>query len=464
MAQYYPQAVCTLRIRWEEFGQEKDGLLTDNYTLRILAKDINVTINDYTRADTFSCSIDYSEFPFDPRCIRALGITIHVQDKRQTFITNKNSPNFNNLNLIEPTAENTIFTGFADEESIDFDDTNRTVKFEGRDFTSLLVDAPYTGKSIELTTPLDVLIQRLINELPSAQNLVVENRTPGSLPTLGQFAPDYSPLGQVRGAKKKEKYWDVITDLAQRAGLIAFIELDKLVLTQPRVLYADSNPYQFIYGRNLSSLSFSRKLGRQKGINILVRSLDIESKNVVDVKIPEQADPAWAQSIGVGVERQKIQKVDRNGEIKEEDAPFLTFNVPDVVDFNQLREIAQGVYEEIGRQQIEGSISTNEMCVLQDGVEFDILKIRNGTPIKIEIDQGDLEGIGRIRSESARERFLISRCYSPRVARALARTLGKFETRFYTRSVDFTVNQDGFSMDLDFVNFIELDNKALGGS
>lgn len=463
MSHFYPQAVCTLRIRWENFGNKNDSILEKDYTLKVLAKNITVTINDYTRADTFSASIDYSDFPFDPRCIRALGITVHLEDKKQTFITNKKSPNFNNLNLITPSKDNAIFTGFADEETIEFDDTNREVRLEGRDFTSLLIDAPYTGKALDLGSPLDQVVQGLVNELPSTQDLVVENRTGSALPSLAKFAPDFNPLGTSRSSKKKEKYWDVINDLAQRAGLIVFIELDKLVITKPRVLYADSNPYQFIYGRNLSALSFSRKLGRQKGINILLRSLNIESKNLLEIKIPEEADPAWALSIGVGVERQKIQKVDRNGEIKEEDAPFLSFNVPDVSDINQLREIAQGVYEEIGRQQIEGSISTKEMCTLQDGVEFDITKIRNGTPIKIEIDQGDLEGVGRIKSEAARERFLIARCYDPRVARALARTLGKFETRFYTRSVEFRLdNNNGFTMDLDFVNFIELDNRALG--
>jgi hypothetical protein len=464
MSYFYPQAVCTLRIRWENFNNANDSILQDNYTLRVLAKNITVTINDYTRADTFSATIDYSEFPFDPRTIRALGITVHLEDKRQLFITNKNSKNFNQLNLIEAKKENTIFQGFADEESIDFNDTTREVKFEGRDFTSLLIDAPYSGKALELGVPLNLIIKQLVNQLPATQDLTVENRTGGILPTIASYAPDYNPLGTGRSSKKKEKYWDVITEIVQRAGLIAYIELDKLVITRPRVLYSQSKPYQFIYGKNLSSLNFSRKLGRQKGVNIIIRSLNIERKEVLEVKIPEQATVEWAQSIGVARSRQKIQKVDKDGDIKEEDAPFLTFNVPNIANIDQLIEIGEGVYEEIGRQQIEGSIETKEMCILQDeGVEFDVTKIRNGTPIKIEIDQGDLEGIGRIKSVAARERFLIARCYEEKVARALARTLGKFETRFYTRSVEFSLDaSSGFKMSLDFVNFIELDNKSLG--
>lgn len=462
MSYYFPQAVMTLRIRWEDFSNG-ERILEDNYKLKVIAKNVTVQINDYTKADTFSATIDYKNFPFDPRCIRALGVTVHMENKKQTFVSNPNAADFNALNLIEPKPDNTIFTGFADEESIRFDDSSRQVEFEGRDFTSLLIDAPYTGKALDLGRPLDQVIQELISELPTTTNLVVENRTGESLPNIGQYAPDYSPLARDRSSKKKEKYWDVITDIVSRGGLIAYIELDKLVITKPRVLYADSKIYQFIYGSNLANLGFKRKLGRQKGINISVRSANFERKEVLEVKIPEEASEEWASAIGVARSRQKIQKIDTQGQVTEEDAPFLTFNVADIASVEQLTAIGEGIYEEIGRQQIEGSLETKEMCLLQDGVEFDITKIRNGTPVRIEIDQGDLEGIRRITTESEREQFLVRRCYDRKVAKALAKTLGKFETRFYTRQVEFSISQDqGFRMKLDFVNFIELDNKGLG--
>lgn len=466
MSQFYPQAICTLRIRWEDFGQINDPILNkEDYAIDVMPKSINVNINDYTKADEFDVSFDYKDFPFDPRCIRACGITIHIEDKKQTFITNQDSPNFNNLNHIKPTKENTIFQGFADEQSIDFNQETREIRMKGRDFTSIFIDAPYPGEAQDLSGNLLTIVQNLVSQLPAAGELVVENRAGVELPVIASFASDKTELGSKRSSKKKETYWEVIKDLVFKSALICYIELDKLVITKPRNLYDGASPYQFIYGNNLLSLSFSRNLGRKKGQNIVVRSLTIEENEVITVKIPEDGTVEWGKDIGVPLEPVTIEKFDKDGKVitPQEAAPYISFNVKNARNFEHLREIGQSVYEEIGRQQLAGSMATKEMCIIQDqGVEFDITKIRNGTAVKIEIDQGDLDGMRRYTTESQRTAFLISRCYEPEIARAFARTMGKFETRFYTRAVQFSITIDGgFDMSLDFVNFIELDNSIL---
>lgn len=461
MSYFYPQSVMTLNVRWESFDSDTDAILLKTSKLQVLAKRSRVTINDYTKADTFDAELDFKNFPFDPRTIRALGVTVHMEDRRKVFKTN------NDLDFLIPSRENTVFQGFADEENIDFDDTRRVVRFEGRDFTSLLIDAPYNGKALDKGKRLDVLIQDILDGIPSVSDnkIQIDVRIPGgaeALPILAKFAPDFSELGRNRSGKKKEFAWDVIQDLVSRAALIAYIELDKLVITKPRVLYSDSRPTEFIYGKNLKSLNFKRKLGRQKGINVVVRSLNPEKKDLLEAKIPEEATDEWSLSIGVKQERQKIQDIDAKGEVKTKDAPFLSFNVSNVTNKAQLVEIGQGIFEEIGRQQLEGSLETKDMCSLQNGVEINLLLLRNGSPVKVEIDQGDMEGLMRLSTVEARRQFLIQRCYKPSVAEALSRVLGKFKTRFYTRSVEYTMDQDqGFSMSLDFVNFIELGNRGL---
>ncbi len=460
----------TLNVRWEDFGQtsgpgfvgpptEDQTVLTKNYEVIVLAKRQTVTINDYTKADTFDAEIDYKNFPFDPRTIRAIGVTVHMEDREAIFKRD------NRLDLLVPSPENTLFTGFADEESIDFDDTSRTVRFEGRDFTSLLIDQPYNGKAIDTGTPLQTVIQQILDALPEgmAENITIDNRTGSPLPTIAKFAPDFSALGKSRSGKKKEFVWDVIQDLVQKAALIAYIELDKLVISKPRVLYGNQTPTQFVYGINLRSLSFKRKVGRQKGINIVVRSLHPEKKTLLEAKIPEEATKVWSDSIGVPQARVRIPTLKSDGNPgKPQDAPFMSFSIPNVVNKDQLISIGEGIYEEIGRQQLEGSLETKDMCTIQDGVEVDLLKLRNGTPISIEIDQGDMRGVMRIKSFADRRKFLIERCYEPAIAAAFASSLGKFETRFYTKSVEYTMdNEEGFSFRLEFLNFIELDNKGL---
>lgn len=475
---YYPKALATLRIVFEDFRQGSDARLAKTYSVECRPKRVDVNINDYTQADTFNMELDYKNFPFDPRAIRALGVTIHMEDKNGE---------------ITATKENTIFQGFADEETISLDDDNRTVSFEGRDFTALLIDAPYPkGKTIPLSTPLEALLQEIVSSVPATLNLKVENRTNEVLPTLNQFSPDFNSLAGQKNVRRDDTYWDVIQDLVSRAGLIAYIELDKLVVSKPRVLYSRDQAVQFIYGRNLKKLEFKRKLGRQKNFNIKVMSLDAKSKSVIEALIPEEATEEWSQAIGIPRQRIKIPKNEARSFGKDstkkgvttatnagnpkatpedlEDAPFLAFRLPNIKSKTQLVKIGEGVFEEIGRQQIEGTMETMEMRqFLDDGKSvktmFNLLKLRNGSPVAIEISQVDMVEMSRAKKNDDRVRYLKSQGYKDQAAtgivEALALSTGKTPMVFYTKAVRFSLNDQGFSLNLEFVNFIELQNRLL---
>lgn len=85
MSVYYPQASMILNVLWEDFGNSKDGDLQKLYTLPIIARRVTVHRNDYTTADTFDAEIEYKNFPFDPRCIRACGVAIYIQDMKRVY-------------------------------------------------------------------------------------------------------------------------------------------------------------------------------------------------------------------------------------------------------------------------------------------------------------------------------------------------------------------------------------------
>lgn len=415
--------------------------------------------------------------------MRAVGIQVHMEDRRSMFYQN-GSPNIISPRIKDEGKKlaNVIFMGFADDESIDLDDNNRIVRLEGRDYTALLIDTPHTGDITDYQRPLDVVIQEMLSSLKTTHALKVENRTDDDFPTLSQFGYTKTELGNQKNGAKNESYWDVIQKLVSQAGLIAFIELDKLVISKPRNLYSGSKIYQFIYGQNLKRLTFKRKLGRQKGINVLLRSVNLANKTdpIIEVKIPKDATIDWCKEMGVNQADQIIEKFDTQGKPVEppEIAPYLSFNVSNIADRDQLIKNGESLWEEIGRQQIEGTLETKEMVQLQDrGVEFDITKIRNGTPVSIEIGQGDVKGLEEVGSniklkdkpsdkdiklhrnavEGAREKFLIQRGYAPNVARAFSKSMGLVKTTFYTKAVEFTIDQDsGFSMSLDFINFIHV--------
>lgn len=500
MSVYYPQGVVVLRVLLEDFST-KSVRLQKPYKWTVIAKELTVNLNSYLEADTFDCTIDYKNLPFDPRIIRSLGVSIHIENKKQIFDLAKGG----GLDPITPTKDNVVFQGFADTDAITLDDNSRTVKIEGRDFTSLLIDREYLGDPIYLTKPVNQIIRDLLDQIPQTkvdpadkgQGLEIEllGLEESELPTIANLTTGKGPMDGAKNARKKRSYWDKIQELVNDSGLIAYISIDKLVITKPRNLYDRAKSKVFVYGRNIKNLEFQRKLGRQKGFNVRVVSLNLKDKKLEEARIPEEASDEWIKDIGIkkeairlpvakvaGVDNQEQGATEPEGEV----APYMTFKVSqDITSKEQLVKIGEKIYEELGRQQIEGKLSTMEMKVFSpespNTVDrfFDATKFRIGTPIEIRIDQGDLEGLNRLLAPAARNKqkeeeaaksieqrqraivdFLRRRGYvgeKGQIAEAMAEALTRFDTPFYTKAVTFTLSQDkGFSMDLDFINFVEI--------
>ena len=460
MSIYYPQAAVVLRVTWEDFGT-KLAVLNQKQDIPIACKNIRVERNDYSEADTFKATIDYSAFPFDPRCIRACGITVCMEDRKKLFDGSKPS-------VIVPSRENTVFIGFSDESEITFDEETRVVNLEGRDYTALFVDAKRNRTDpISLSKPIDQIINDLIQEQEATKEIVVENRTGAALPTLAQLAPDFNPLTAVKNQKRKETYWDIMQDIVARVGLVGFIELDKYVITKPQNIYEKKNIKHFIYGGNIQSMKFSRKLGRSKDFNVKVRSVNLLDKRIEEALLPEEAtDPTFIANFGNS--RITTVQLDKDGKKIDppKDADFMTFFVKDVNSKEQLIKIGESVYEELSRQQIEGLLKTFEMEIPEEvdtgtsPIKFN--QIRNGTAIRIFMSQDELNQISSESPIGDKIAFLIKRGYPQDLAKAFAESLNRINTAFYTKSVAFNHDsEDGFSMELEFINFTDLD-QAMG--
>jgi hypothetical protein len=467
MALYYPQGAVLLRVRWEDFGT-KLPVLQEIQDLRVSCRSLTVERNDYREADTFKAQIDYKAFPFDPRTIRSCGISIFMEDRKKVFNED------NSLALIEPSDENKVFIGFVDEGSINFDDSTRTVSLEGRDFTALFLDTKRINSDpISLSRPIDELIKSLIDEQEATKEIKIDNRTGESkLPTLSALAPDFNEATSVKNQKRRETYWDIIQDIVGRTGLVGFIEMDKFVITKPKNIYEKKEIKHFIYGGNIKELSFTRKLGRAKDFNVAVKSVNLGEKKVETALIPKEAiTPQFIANFGNTEVR--ITQMDKDGKrIKDADgldgkpADYMTFLVKDVKSKNALIQIGESIFEEISRQQIEGSLQTYEMEIpeeLDTGTSpIKFSKIRNGTAIRVFLSQDELEAINSDSDTPQKQAFLIRRGYPADLAKAFAESLNRINTAFYVKGVTFEMDQEnGFSMKIDFINFIDLDS-AMG--
>ena len=158
----------------------------------------------------------------------------------------------------------------------------------------------------------------------------------------------------------------MIINICEVSALICYIELDKLVLTTPRVLYQGGiqgkQTVPFIYGYNLMNLEFHRNLGKKKKFNILLKSFDMRKNLKTQVSIPRDATQEWADSMNVNKGIQKIKELNAEGVAESRNAPAYTFLFADKTK-DELIEYGQKIFEEFVRQQVEGSCDTHEMVV-----------------------------------------------------------------------------------------------------
>lgn len=476
MSVYFPQLCATVRVLWEDFNLKTQASKLVAYSATVQVKSCTVNVNDYKAADTFDMELDYKSFPFDPRAIRSMAVTIHLEDLKKLV-----DPSTGQHTVIKPTEENIIFTGYADEETITFSESSRTVKISGRDFTALLLDQKYLrGSPITLNQPIDVVIKNILNAFPESGAAVlaqkVVNKTNSKvLPTLAQYHPDFGQkLAGQKTAGKHETVWEIIQDIVSKAGLICYVHLDQLIISEPRVLYDANAAVRFVYGQNVTNLELKRKIGRQKGFNVQVRCLVPKTKTVLTANIPEEATAEWSKATGVSRIRVQVPQLlpdgGQNEQAKNHDAPFLPFRLTGIGSKTQLVVIGQKIYEELARQEFEGSFDTREMLAHMgkspDAPNYKqislVTDLNIGDPISLEIDQGDLHGIQRFDTTEARQHYLQMRGYAEDVAAIFAQTMGQMSTVFYTKAYRFSwSDSDGYKLHVEFLNFLELDRQGL---
>ena len=455
-----------------------------------LFQPISATVrkNSYSEADEFKITMRFEDLPIDSRLIRSALASISIVDLKKL----KDQSNYD-LNLAR---EKAIILGFADVSSIELDASGRTITMEGRDFSSIFIETKFDNanladaegkrrRKIALNRSLMAIIEDLMKNVPGSGGITIEDRTNGAVTnaeaaTGGGYdlvTGKKSTDGQFLYVQKNETYWDVIQSLCEQIGVICYIELDKLVLTNPRILYhgesfSSKKVVPFIYGKNISRLNFHKNLARKKRFNLILRSWNIKTNVPVEVSIPRDATEAWARETNIERAVQKIQTLDANGAQVTKDAPGFLFPYQNKTR-EQLITLGEKIFEELVRQQLEGQFETREMEVNDSqGVEFDLTQLKTGTPILLEIIQEDIQYItrktedGQSVSDGKRIAYLIRRGYSKQTAQilvdAVAKTSGKIRPVFYLKGGEFMMASDGFTLRVDFVNYVELGELARG--
>jgi hypothetical protein len=460
----------------------------------IIPKRCTLHRNGIRTADTLSAELSFADLPFDPRVLRAVAVeaflgSLNEQDFQRGVAgaaPGEHGPNDAEPLLVLPetfkdgqgrTRSNLRFQGWIDEWETSFADGTPMVKIECTDNTRLLIEQEAPPK---LTMSPDKTIDRAIadylSNFPQFRGLAVEYRPAGiSIPTLKgvlaktAYKPTLGPSPQ--GGSSKLTVWDYITDVCGAVGHTVRIVGITIVIQRARTLYGSKfagrpdDPFEgrilpsgrqinnrlFVYGRNIDTLSFKRKITRFGPTNIEVRCYSGKRKKTLVVRFPLKGDRVVKAIPG-----------------DQTDQKWSVVRVTGVDDEATLRVVAQGYYESFGRSELEVNFSTKNLASFGgDSLDPDCFDAEAGDTVEIEVtrEQDSYNTIASIEEQvSTRAADSLKAIgYDAKLANAYQSAVNNvgYPTTFKIRDLTFDWDDsDGVKIHGTAVNYVEVRSNA----
>jgi hypothetical protein len=475
-----------------------DGAPSDDRTIvfEMLPQSVSIERNGINEADTCEITMDYISAPVDPRIIRQCAVEVvvgNVTDEEWEAGmrgVNRSDDGSDFLFSIVGRDEGsdvlnarTSFVGFVDEWSVKWDgEDGDTLRLMCRDMTSLLIDRRLpSGLSINLALPLVTGVQSFIDVLPGLNGLPVQFGLPGETQQKGPIpANAVGKLQKPRRGKKSRRSkqgdqkmtcWDHILDVCRSVGFIPVFYGKTLHIVNPRTFYSDQTvPRRVVWGRNLKDLSCSRKLRPISVKTVEVNCYDPQIGRTRWARYPVVANKPAVGIYGLSNPPQPTRSNDPGVSGSDTNDEIEVFSVRGIVDPEQLKFTAFSVYNQLGRQEIEGNFTTCDIdsVDVSDGTG-DLLNLNSGDAVEIlmttnkPIDAGGgtsaKTSLQEIYAMARRERadYFRSLGWPSKTAEqisALQDTVG-FQTVFRVQNAQIQWDaEDGLEIKCDFINFI----------
>lgn len=400
----------------------------DNRTLDLdlMPDECNINRSNLKDASTVEVRMKWRDVPIDPRVVRSALViatigAVSADDWEAGMRGQRRAADGSLLSVINrvPGQElqftsSSRFVGFVDEWNAEFTDDGDSITITGRDVSSLMRDQQLeTAHGINLELPIAEGVRELLNRFPMTRGMQVVYGLPrdpndplnqlseeplGPVPKLSEEkngpVPPHNALTKngkprrpvrVKKSDEQESVYDHITKVLQKLALVPVMRGFTLYLLEPRTLFADpSRRRKMVWGKNLKTLSFSRRLGGLKCETIEMRSPNPVLGRTLWARYPVFAGQPASGLLGQGGSPQPSKTrqvvVGPTGAVEE---TILVQYVRGVTDLKLLEKVAHNVFEEIGRQEIEGSISTDEVDSFGSLVEADLLDLQPGDPMEI---------------------------------------------------------------------------------
>ncbi len=451
--------------------------------------------NGIRTADTASIEVAFADLPVDPRTVRSCAVqlfmgTVTPEDYargmngelRTTSSTGSGVRVRYNVLPDEYTDRygrqrtNLRFEGWVDEWQADWPDQDSpTVVLECTDNTRLLLDQEAPAQlTVGVNDPIDKAIADYLSNFPQFRGLSVTYRPNierGSIPALKKSlaTTKYQPKLGPPPSGGKLKVWDYLTDVCGSIGHTVRFEGTQVVIQRARSLYdnrlasRDDDPFTgrvlpsgielkrrlYVYGRNIREMKMGRKFATIPNVNIEVRSYDTARKRTIVVRYPLKGDRQKSISPG-----------------NASDQKWIVKTVAGIKDEPTARIIAQGIYEQVTRNELVARLITKNLGSYGgDNQDPDALDVKAGDAIDIRVLADDGAGASSVQTafqavELRAQEFMKALGYSDRFAtayQAAADHLGMPNTfRCKTMGGQWDSQSEGITLDFELTNYIEV--------
>lgn len=413
-------------------------------------------VNSYRLADELDLTVDWKAVPLDSRLIRA-ALVFHYEGTvpPDAWVGNQRERNPNDPLptgfLIPASGANLKFVGQVDEIGDTHDESGDVLSIKCRDLRSILIDTKFPQNAGIRISPGTNLAEVILQILKTHDRFSILRgpflRVERELPQLdaGRYdklvvsakekhrqATNAQPLVKRKSSKGggDATYWDIITELCVSHCLRPDVEKDMLVLLEPRTLYKrtpevitqpgvpsfpkpgghrldigdTATVRRMVYGVNIASLRFNRKLARIQTPVVEVRAVNPDANEAKDrfIKvfhptIKEERRRLRQEASNRGEEATHMDATGKKTEIKTH-----VVVIQGITDRSQLKGIAEQVYEGMGRQALGVTFSTDDVASFSDNPKFDpnldpdLLDLRAGDPVRILVTPTERRGAGRL--------------------------------------------------------------------
>lgn len=431
MSQTYPRCTVLLDVLMEDYGTGT-GL---SYAIEAIPRSVEITRNDHRTADTARIELDFRDFPFDPRTFQSCRVRILLGDARTAAGA--------------LTLADARFIGFVDVPSTTRSEGGDTVSLECRDYTGVFLDQRWDGSAVDVSLPLGDVIEGIVGVVPGASGLSVSYSIGANATLLAAI------LGRPKFAPQAgDDVWTVIADICGRAGLIPVFELDLLLILTPADFGVDRTTFMatsvikpiaatFQYGRDIVRLGYRRKFKEARSVQVEVRAYD-ETKRLTLFASYPPAPMVLKRTVST------------SGAVKSTLAPILPWYVSGAYTPASLASLAQSIWTEAARQEIEIDLETREMWTIE-GVA--VPSLGNGSRLTVTVGTTIATLIEGESAGAAVARLITGdRALAADVAAAFVASLGVADAltvRFYLQSATHSWSREnGYSCSMSAINFV----------